>query len=95
MTSLKESGRGAEYENVKPESAAGREGALRRGSDGVGNEPAEKHGMAETVQESAVSHDKPMERKAPQAPFALVGLAYLAVLAVIGLLIGIVLFALS
>ena len=49
----------------------------------------------EDIKKSAASEDRPMERKEPQAPFALVGLSYLAAVAVIGLIIGLVLFALS
>lgn len=85
MASLKETSRDAEFEKAKASPTV---------------RPEENRGehhpsMGESIHESAVSHDKPMERKAPEAPFALVGLAYFAVLAVIGLIIGIVLFALS
>lgn len=58
-------------------------------------ESAEHEDVAETVTHAARAEDRPMERKSPQAPFALVGLSYLTVLAVIGLIIGIVLFWLS
>lgn len=66
-----------------------------------GDKPTDPHGesaehhAAETVAHAARSEDRPMERKAPQAPFALVGLSYLGVLALVGLIIGIVLFWLS
>lgn len=55
----------------------------------------EHEDAAETVIHAARSEDRPMERRTPQAPFALVGLSYLAILAVIGLIIGLVLFWLS
>lgn len=51
--------------------------------------------ISETVGHAARSEDRPMERKTPQVPFALVGLSYFTVLAVILLIIAIVLFWLS
>lgn len=86
MASLKESDRDAAREDVM---------AHAERAPGEKKPGEKKPSTAETIHESAVSHDRPMERKSPGAPFALVGLAYLAVLAIIGLIIGIVLFAMG
>lgn len=48
--------------------------------------------MSEKVVKAAKSEDEPMGRENPQAPFALVGLSYLAALALVVLIIAWVVF---
>lgn len=76
----------------QPAPATGRADAEHADAEHEGEEHED---VTETVVHAARSEDRPMERKTPQAPFALVGLSYFTVLAVIGLIIGIVLFWLS
>lgn len=91
MTPGKDSSDAPKGEHRPTEPTAPAEGgrAAERGAD-AHHEP-----LSETVTHAARSEDRPMERKTPQAPFALVGLSYFTILAVIGLIIGIVLFWLS
>jgi len=48
--------------------------------------------VSEKIVKAAKSEDQPMGRETPQAPFALVGLSYLAALALVVLIIAWVIF---
>ena len=59
------------------------------------NPATPKHSVGEEARRATKAEDDPMSRRSPGAPFAIVALAYLAALAIAGLVIGLVLFYLA